>query len=73
MLKKHTSSLSQENERLEEKLSQPTETDMLHALVKETLLQEPYGHGSAVPRLVSPQQKQFLKQWLLLQIFLTFR
>lgn len=72
-LKQHTTTLSQEKEQLEERLSQPTESDMFHALVKETLLQEPYAQGSAEPRNVSPQQKQFLKQWVLLQIFLTFR
>ena len=74
MLKKHTSALSQEKEQLEHKLSSDTnETDMLQALVKEALLQEPHAQGSAVPRDVSLQQKQFLKQWILLQIFLTFR
>ena len=87
MLKRHTSTLSQEKEVLEHKMNEVTtpppttttttttsQSDMLQALLKETLLQEPFAHGSAVPQhKVSPQQKQFLKKWIFLQIFLTFK
>lgn len=74
VLKQHTSTLSQENEQLGQKLNTSIQpSDSLQALLKETLLQEPLAQGSAVPpHKVSQQQKQFLKQWILLQIFLTF-
>lgn len=76
VLKKHTSTLSHENDHLEHQLNDSTiisQGDMLQALLKETLLQEPFAQGSAVPQhKVSPQQKQFLKKWLLLQIVLAF-
>lgn len=76
LLKNHTSVLSQENVQLEQRLSESTVTspgDALQALLKETLLQEPFAQGSAVPQnKVSPQQKQFLKKWLLFQIVLAF-
>ena len=73
LLKKHTSTLSQENKQLEDKLNESSAPgDMLQALLKETLLQEPLAQGSAVPpNKVSLQQKPFLKQWILL--FLTFK
>lgn len=77
VLKKHTSTLSHENDHLEHQLNDSTiisQGDMLQALLKETLLQEPFAQGSAVPQhKVSPQQKQFLKKWLLLQIVLAFK
>lgn len=83
MLKRHTSTLSHEKEELEHKMNEVTapttptttsQSDMLQALLKEALLQEPFAHGSAVPQhKVSPQQKQFLKKWTFLQIFLTFK
>lgn len=75
VLKQHTSTLSQENEQLGQKLNTSIQpSDSLQALLKETLLQEPLAQGSAVPpHKVSQQQKQFLKQWILLQIFLTFK
>lgn len=71
VLKEHTSSLALEKEQLAEKLGHTA--DDLKALVKETLLQEPFWLGSAVPRLVSRQQKRFLRQMFLLRVFLTFR
>ena len=72
-LKEKTSTLSQEKEQLEERLSQPSDSEMFQALVKETLLQEHYAQGSAAPQRVSQQQRQFLRQWIFLQLFLTFR
>lgn len=70
VLKKHTSSLAQEKEQLAEKLDH--QADDLKALVKETLIQEPFWLGSAVPRLVSLQQKRFLKQLFLVRVILAF-
>lgn len=76
LLKNQTTVLSQENVQLEQRLSETTMTsqgDALQALLKETLLQEPFAQGSAAPQnKVSLQQKQFLKKWLLFQIVLAF-
>ena len=71
VLKKQTSSLAQEKEQLVKKLDYVVED--LKALAKETVLQEPFWLGSAVPRLVSLQQKRFLRQIFFLKVFLAFR
>lgn len=71
-LKQHASTLAQEKEKLEEKLTESSENDTLQALVKEALLQEPQALRSAAPRVVSLQQKLFLRQWLL-NILMIFR
>jgi hypothetical protein len=76
MLKQHTSTLTHENQQLEQQLKASTvhQSDSLQALLKETLLQEPFAQGSAVPpHIVSPQQKQFLMKRLFLQIVLALK
>lgn len=70
-LRQQTTSLEKDNEQLAERLDY--QADDLKALVKETLIQEPFWLGSAVPHLVSQQQKRFLKQLFLVRVLLSFR
>ena len=67
-LKDRTATLTLEKQQLEQKLSESSQADFLHALVKESLLES---HWSAVP-CVSQQQKQVPKA-LLLQAWMTIR